>query len=388
MADAEFIPFALPSIGDEEIAEIVATLRSGWLTTGPKVRRFEEEFAEFLGIRHALAVNSATSGLHLSLEAVGVGPGDRVLTTPYTFTATAEVVSYLGADPLFVDIDPETFNLDPIHLEAVARDFENIRAVIPVHFGGQACDMAPILDWAGKHDIVVVEDAAHALPTTYDGRLIGTVGDLTVFSFYATKTLTTGEGGMVVTDDSDYASRIRTMRLHGIDRQIHDRYVSDNPSWYYEVVAPGFKYNMTDMAASLGIHQLKKARGFRSRREAIALRYNEAFTDLPIRLPVVRSRTDMHAWHLFVILLDPDEAQVSRDEFIERMREEGIGTSVHFIPLHLQPYWRDRYGFVPDDFPVAHETYRRAVSLPIYPEMTDENVERVVASVHRALGAR
>lgn len=386
MNDREFIPFALPSIGEEEIAELVETVRSGWLTTGPRVERFEKDFAAFLGATHAVAVNSATAGLHVALEATGVGPGDRVVTTPYTFTATAEVVRYLGADPVFVDIEPETFNLDPDQL-AVLDGAEDVKAIIPVHFGGRACDMRTILEWADRSDVDVIEDAAHALPTTYDRRLIGTIGDVTVFSFYVTKTLATGEGGMVVTENPDYAARMRIMRLHGIDRDVRARYVSDKPSWHYEVVAPGFKYNMTDMAAALGIHQLKKVWEFRERREAIALGYDEAFGDLPLRLPDASDLGDTHAWHLYVVLVDPEEAGISRDEFIRRMSEEGVGTSVHFIPLHVQPYWRDRYGFSADDFPVAYETYRRAVSLPIYPAMSDQDVEKVIAAVRHVLGA-
>lgn len=256
---AEFLPFALPDTGEEEIAEVVDSIRSGWLTTGPKTKRFEQEFAGFIGNGvEAVAVNSATAGLHLALEAIGVCPGDEVITTPYTFTATAEVIRYLGADPVFVDIDPATFNIDPARIEAAVTP--RTKAIIPVHFAGLACDMESILAIARKHGLKVVEDAAHALPATCSGKLVGTMeSDATVYSFYATKTITTGEGGMIVTRDPETAARCRTMRLHGISRDAFDRYTSTKPSWYYEVVAPGFKYNMTDIAASLGIHQLKKA---------------------------------------------------------------------------------------------------------------------------------
>ncbi len=386
MKQEPFLPFALPEIDQEEIDEVVDSLRSGWITTGPKAKRFEEDFSAFIGARYAIAVNSATAGLHLSLEAIGIGPGDKVITTPYTFTATAEVIRYLGADPVFIDIDPRTFNISPRKIDdylssVAARGGPLPKAIIPVHFGGQACEMDAICRLARRYSLKIVEDAAHALPTTYKGRTIGTIGDLTVYSFYVTKTIATGEGGMVVTEDSGWARRIRTMRLHGISRDVFDRYRSDRPSWYYEIVAPGFKYNMPDLAAALGIHQLKKAERFRMRREAIARRYTEAFSGLPLTTPWVERPGDKHAWHLYVIQLGLENLTISRDRFIELMAQAGIGTSVHFIPLHIHPYWRDRYDFKPDDFPVAYDTYRRAVSLPIYPKMTDEDVTRVIDTV-------
>jgi len=379
------IPFHAPSIGEEEIAEVADTLRSGWLTTGPKTKLFEQQFAAFIGAPFALAVNSATSALHLALEAIGIGPGDKVVTTPYTFTATAEVIRYLGADPVFVDIEPLALNIDPVQTTAALGRETRVKALLPVHFAGQACDMGAILDLARRHDLKVVEDAAHALPTTCDGKMVGTLGDLTVYSFYATKTLATGEGGMVVTASAEHAERMSTMRLHGINRDAFDRYSSTVPSWYYEVVAPGFKYNMTDVAAAIGLHQLRKALIFQRRRNEIARSYSEAFADLPLRVPGLSRPTDMHAWHLYVIRLDLERLRVGRDTFIELMAREGIGTSVHFIPLHIQPYWRDRYGFKPEDFPVAYDAYRRAVSLPIYPKMTDGEVARVIDTVRRIL---
>ena len=382
----EFLPFALPLIGDEEIDEVVRCLRSGWLTTGKQTKRFEEEFARFVGAKHALAVSSATAGLHLALEAVGVGPGDQVLTSPYTFTATAEVVRYLGADPVFVDIDARTFNIDPPQIEAALERSDRVKAIMPVHFGGQACDMDPILAMAEKHGVSTIEDAAHALPTTYKKRIVGQLGDLTIYSFYATKTLATGEGGMVVTDISEYAHRIATMRLHGINEDVFDRYASDKPSWHYEVVAPGFKYNMTDIASAIGVHQLQKAHAFRRRREWIAQQYESAFGEFPLTTPWVAVPDDLHAWHLYVILLDLQALTIDRNRFIELMCDAGIGTSVHFIPLHLQPYWRDQYNLEPEDFPVAIDTYRRAVSLPIYPKMTDSDVQRVIDAVRGILG--
>lgn len=381
---SEFLPFALPDIGDDEINEVLDSLRSGWLTTGPKTRRFEEDFAGFVGDGvEAIAVNSATAGLHLALEAAGIGPGDEVITTTYTFTATAEVVRYLGADPVLVDIDPSTFNIDPARIESALTS--RTRAIIPVHFAGLSCDMDAVLAIARKHGLKVVEDAAHALPTTCNGRLIGSLAsDATVYSFYATKTITTGEGGMVVTRNTELARRCRVMRLHGISRDAFDRYTSNTPSWHYEVIAPGCKYNMTDVAASLGIHQLKKAWAFQERRAAMAARYDAAFVDLPLILPPHAPAGDTHAWHLYVVRLS-DDAQVSRDRFIEKMSEKGIGCSVHFIPLHLHPYWRDRYRLKPDDFPHALRAYDRAVSLPLFTKMSDDDQNRVIAAVREVL---
>lgn len=383
--EVPFLPFALPSIGEDDIAEVTAVLRSGWVTTGPRTAAFERAFADAVGARHALAVNSATAGLHLALEALGVRTGDRVITTVHTFTATAEVIRYLGADPLFVDIDPATLNIDPAQVAAVADAAlargERVRALLPVHFAGLAADMRTLGEIARTYELAMVEDAAHAFPATSAGRNIGTISNASVFSFYATKTITTGEGGMVTTDDDAVASRIKTMRLHGINRDVWDRYNSRVPSWYYEVVAPGFKYNMTDIAAALGMAQLAKAEAFRRRRQVIAKRYDAAFADLPLVLPPQAPRGDIHAWHLYALRLDLDRLRIDRDRFIETLATRGVGSSVHFIPLHLQPYWRDRYGLRPQDFPHASAVYRRAVSLPIYPAMTDSDVVRVIESV-------
>jgi|SRR3990167_597109 len=382
----DFLPFALPDIGEEEINEVLDSLRSGWLTTGPKSKRFEQAFADFIGGGvDAIAVNSATAGLHLALEAIGITPGDEVLTTPYTFTATAEVIRYLGADPVFVDIDPETFNIDPAKIKAAVTS--RTKAIIPVHFAGLACEVDAILQVARRHGLKVVEDAAHALPTTYNGRLIGSLeSDITVYSFYATKTITTGEGGMVVTRNPEIAKRCRIMRLHGVSRDAFDRYTSTKPSWYYEVVEPGFKYNMTDIAASLGIQQLKKAWTFQKKREEMAAIYDEAFRDLPFILPPKAPSSDVHAWHLYVLRFR-GEMKISRDRFIELMVEKGIGCSVHFIPLHLHPYWRDTYNLKPQDFPNALAVYERAVSLPLYTKMTEKDQKRVVDAVRGILRA-
>ena len=383
----EFIPFALPDIDNREIDSVVETLRSGWITTGPKTKQFEREFAAFLGGNlHALAVNSATAGLHLAVEAIGIGPGDEVITTPHTFTATAEVIRYMGAHPVFVDIDPKTFCIDPAKIEAAVT--LRTKAIIPVHYGGMACDMDAIETIAKKHNLKVVEDAAHALPTRNDGQLIGTLDtEATVFSFYATKTLATGEGGMVVTRNPDIANRIGVMRLHGISKDAFDRYSSRKPAWRYEVVAPGFKYNLTDVASAIGIEQLKKVRQFHARRLALAARYDEALRDLPLLLPPRPADCSAHAWHLYVIQL-LESAGSSRDEFIDDMAAAGIGTSVHYIPLHLHPYWRDKYGLRPEQFPNSTRAFNRIVSLPLYTRMTDADQDRVICAIRSILQRR
>ena len=382
---APFLPFALPDIGEEEIAEVVDSLRSGWVTTGPKARRFEQDFVAFLGdpALHAVAVNSATAGLHLALEALGIGPGDEVITTTHTFTATAEVVRYLGADVKLVDVDPATLNIDPAAVEAAITP--RTKAVIPVHYAGLAADMAAIGAIARRHGLAVVEDAAHALPTTHAGRLVGTLDSAaTVFSFYANKTITTGEGGMLVTRDPALAQRAQVMRLHGMNRDAFDRFTATVPSWHYDIVAPGFKYNLTDIAAALGLHQLKKARAFQARRAAIAAAYDAAFAGLPVVLPPRPAEGDQHAWHLYVLRL-ADGAPIGRDALIERLFAAGIGCSVHYIPLHQHPYWRERYALTLEMFPHSQRAYERMLSLPLYTRMTDADVERVVDAVRGAV---
>ena len=378
-----FLTFAAPDIGEEEIAEVVDSLRSGWVTTGPKTRRFEQEFSRYLGGDvESVAVNSATAGLHLALEALGVGPGDEVITTTHTFTATAEVVRYLGATPVFVDARPDTLCIDPDQVRAAVT--ERTKVIMPVHYAGLAADMDAIGAIAREFGLAVVEDAAHAFPATHRGRLVGTLeSDITVFSFYANKTMTTGEGGMLVTRDPALAARARTMRLHGINRDAFDRFTAKVPSWYYEVIAPGFKYNLTDIAASLGIHQLQKAGRFRARRAEIARSYDEHLAGLPLILPTDVPAGDLHAWHLYVIRLE--DGTVPRDRFIERLYEFGIGCSVHYIPLHLQPYWRDTFGLRADMFPVSQKAYESMVSLPIYSKMTDEDVRFVIDGVRACL---
>lgn len=381
----DFVPFALPDIGSAEIEAVVEAIRSGWLTTGPQAAAFEQEFAAALGGEvNAIAVNSGTAGLHLALEAIGVGAGDEVIVPTWTFTATAEVVRYLGADPVIVDVDPETLAIDLAAAERAVTS--RTRAIMPVHFGGLGVDREGVAGLAGEHGLKVVEDAAHAFPTVSGGRLVGTgASDAVVFSFYATKTITTGEGGMVVTPDEELAARMRTMRLHGISRDVFGRYRSTAPSWQYEVVAPGYKYNLTDPAAAMGRAQLQRAHEMRDKRAAIAARYDRAFADLPLDLPADAPVGDSHAWHLYVVRLTAG-ARVDRDAFIAEVARAGVGCSVHFIPLHMHPYWRDHCELVDDSFPVATAEFARVVSLPIFSAMTDAQVDKVIGAVRGVLG--
>ncbi len=378
--NTEFIPFSRPALGAAEEQAAVQVIRSGWLTTGPQAAAFEREFARYVGAPHALAVCSATAGLHLALEALGVGPGDVVATTPYTFTATAEVIRYLGADPLFVDIEPRTYNIDPRRLEqAIGERGARPKAMVPVHVGGLPCALGDLA--AVAPGVPIVEDAAHAFPVTVGGRYAGAIGEVGVYSFYANKTITTGEGGMVVTARDDLAARVRIMRNHGIDREAWARYTSTEASWRYAVVAAGFKYNMTDIAAAIGRVQLGRAAAFLAERRRVARAYIEGlagldFLELPVDSPA-------HAWHLFLLRLLPDRLSLSRDQFIEALRERGIGTSVHYIPLHLMPYYSGRYRLAPADYPVALDCYERTISLPIYPALTDAQVARVVEAVRQ-----
>lgn len=380
----DFLPFALPDLGHEEAAAVLECLQSGWLTSGPVSRQFEHEFAAYMGGDvHAIAVNSATAGLHLALEASGIGPGDEVIVPTMTFTATAEVVRYLGADAVIVDVDPHTLCVQP---EAIAAAITpNTRAVIPVHYGGLACDIDAIVELARRHDLRVIEDAAHAFPTTLRGRLVGTLdSDATVFSFYANKTMTTGEGGMVVCRDADIARRVRVMRLHGISEDAFDRFVSRRPAWFYQVIAPGFKYNLTDIAAAIGRAQLRKIDGFLARRQQLARRYTECLADLPLTLPPDAPSGSQHAWHLYPVRLTAN-APLARDRLIEQLSEQGIGTSVHYIPLHRQPYWRDRYGLRPEQFPHAEASYHAQLTLPLYTAMADAGQARVIATLTELL---
>jgi perosamine synthetase len=384
-----FLPFALPVIGEEEVSEVLDVLKSGWITTGPKVRLFEKEFAEYIGCKHAIAVNSCTAALHLALEAIGIGEGDEIITSPMTFAATTEVIRYFKARPVFVDIDSTTMNLDVELLEETVQrrcesgDGKRLKAIIPVHYAGYPCDMDTIMALASRYNLRIIEDAAHAFPTSYKRKMIGTLGDITCFSFYATKNITTGEGGMITTDNEEYANRMRIMSLHGISKDAWKRYTAEG-SWYYEIIAPGYKYNLTDIAAGLGVAQLRKADAFLKRRMQIADRYHEAFQELnELDLPLVVGGKEgtTHSWHLYVIRLNLQRLQIDRNRFIDELKRKGIGTSVHFIPLHIHPYYREVYGYQSDDFPVAYETYQRIISLPIYARMTDDDVTRVIESV-------
>lgn len=379
-----FLPYSLPQLGEEEINEVVDSLRSGWITTGPKTKRFESDFASYLGNGvQALAINSATSGLHLALEAVGVKVGDEVIVPTFTFTASAEVVRYFGAHPVFVDSDPNTFNIDVNAIEQAITP--KTKAIIPVHFAGLACDMDKIIELARKYNLKVIEDAAHAFPTRYKDKLIGTLDtDATVFSFYANKTMTTAEGGMLVSKDPKIILRCKVMRLHGISRDAFDRYQSTTPAWYYEIVAPGFKYNMPDICAAIGIHQLKRIDGFYEKRKNMAKKYDETLKDLPIILPPQPKEHCTHAWHIYPIRLTAD-CKISRDDFISKMAQKGIGCSVHFIPLHKQPFWKNKYNLQSSSFPVAEEIYGNVVSIPLFTAMTDDDQNRVIKEIHNVL---
>ncbi len=372
------IPFFAPLLGDEEIDSVVETLRSGWLTTGPKAKRFEQLFAEAVAAEHAIAVNSCTSALHLALEAVGVGPGDEVLLPTLTFASTGEIVMHLGATPVLVDCGSD-FLMDVGEMEA--KITPRTKAVVPVHYGGHPCDMERLLRIAGERGLRVIEDAAHALPARYGDRPIGGLGDITCFSFYANKTITTGEGGMVTTNDAELADRVRLMSMHGISKDAWKRFSAEG-AWYYEITAPGYKFNMTDIAAAIGIQQLAKSDRFWERRAEIASRYDAAFAPTP---EVVTPPTELHvqnAWHLYVIRLQTELLTISRNEFITQLNDAGIGTSVHYLPLHMHPLYRDRFGYANSDLPRAADLFDRIISIPIHLKLTDDDVEFIAATVN------
>jgi dTDP-4-amino-4,6-dideoxygalactose transaminase len=375
--EGDFVDFSPPSIGDEEISEVVDTLRSSWITTGPKVKKFESEFADLVDSPAALAVSSATDAMLLGLAALGIGHGDEVITTPMTFCSTVHVIEQLGAKPVLVDVEPDTLNISP---ELVARAITpRTRAIMPVHLYGHPCEMDTLLEIAKRHNLSIVEDAAHALPAVYKGRMIGTLGTFTAFSFYATKNLTTAEGGML-TGNRDLVETARLWSLHGMSRDAYKRYSSQG-SWYYEVVLPGFKCNMTDIQASLGLHQLKKLPAFQVRRHEVVRAYNETFRKLAeIEIPVERPEVES-ARHLYVLRLNLERLTIDRAQFIEELRARGIGASVHFIPVHIHPYYRNKYGYKPEDFPIAYENYQRIVSLPLHSRLSDNDVERIIEAV-------
>jgi dTDP-4-amino-4,6-dideoxygalactose transaminase len=384
MSSVDFLPFALPDITEEEIASVSETLRSKWITTGPKTKQFEAAFAKATGAKHAAMVNSCTAALHLALEAVGVTAGDEVIVPTMTFAASGEVVRYFNARPVLVDVRADDHNVDVAAIERALSP--KTKAILPVHFGGTACDMDEISTLARAHRIPVIADAAHSFPCHYKGRNVGTLADMTCFSFYATKTLTTGEGGAVVTENPEWADRMRIMSLHGISRDAWKRYTAEG-SWYYEIVAPGFKYNLTDIASALGLVQLRRAEAMLQRRSAIAARYDEAFRHHEALELMVRRADRTHAHHLYVLKVRAERLRIGRDRIIEELKLRGIGTSVHFIPLHLHPYYRETYGYKPDDLPVALGVYERSISLPIYSAMSDGQVDRVVSAVDELVRA-
>jgi dTDP-4-amino-4,6-dideoxygalactose transaminase len=374
---APSVPFAFPDIGEQEIRAVVECLRSGWLTTGSRCAAFERDFAAFIGGNvEAIAVSSCTAALEIALAAVGIGSGDEVITTDYTFSATAMSAVHLGARPVLVDIDPETFNIDCGKLEDAITS--STKAIIPVHFAGLACDMGAIRTIAERRGLSIVEDAAHAFPATTNGVMIGRgTSDATAFSFYATKTISTGEGGMITFSDPAKAKKARTLRLHGIDREVFSRYQVPNAAWRYEIVAPGFKSNLTDIAAAIGVEQLKRAWAFQNRRAELWAHYDQELRRLPLRLPPKASQSETHACHLYVIRL-LDDAPIDRDSFIARMAEAGVNCSVHFIPLHLHSYWRETLNLSSQQFPEAQRAFERVVSLPLFSSMTDAMQERVI----------
>lgn len=372
-----FLSFSPPSIGEEEIAEVVDTLRSDWITRGPKTKRFEEEFARFIGAPGALGLNSWTSAGHTMLVTAGVGPGDEVVTTPMTFCASVNIIEHVGAKPVLVDVEPDTLNIDPAKLEAAITP--RTKMIIPVHFAGHPVDLDPIFEIAAKHELIVFEDAAHALPAKYKGTMIGAHGNPVGYSFYATKNLTTAEGGMLVADPA-LLDRARVVSLHGMSRNAADRYAQGG-SWFYEVELPGYKYNMTDLQASLGLVQLRRLEQLQRRRREIVARYNAAFSSSDaLEIPVERQEVE-HAWHLYVLRLRPEALEIGRDQFIRELTARNIGTSVHFIPVHIHPYYRDKYGFKPEDFPVAFSNYQRMLSLPLHPRLTDAEADDVIRAV-------
>jgi dTDP-4-amino-4,6-dideoxygalactose transaminase len=372
-----FLSFSPPCIGSEEIAAVVDTLSSDWITTGPKTRLFESEFARHVGARAALAVSSATDAMQVGLAALGVKAGDEIITTAMTFCSTVHVIEHLGARPVLVDVEPDTLCLDPRAVERAVT--AKTKGILPVHIYGHPCDMDPLLDLAASRGLFVLEDAAHALPARYKGRMVGTIGTATAFSFYATKNLTTGEGGML-TGAPDLIAKARMWSLHGMSREVYDRY-SQAGSWFYEVVLPGFKCNMTDIQAALGLEQLKKLTRFQERRFRVVRRYHAAFAGVPaLQVPIERPDVES-AWHIYPLRLDLDALTIDRHRFIEELKARNIGTSVHFIPIHLHPYYRDRYGFAPGDFPIALANYRRLVSLPLHPNLADTDVDDVIEAV-------
>ena len=376
------IPFHKPFYDDDEINGIVDTIKSGWWTTGPKTIRFENEFNKFIGSKYSVSASSWTAAAHLSLEAIGIKAGDEVIIPSITFTATAEIICYFNAKPVIVDVQPDTFNIEPQKIEEAITD--KTKAIIPVHYGGQPCDMDEIMAIAKKYNLKVIEDAAHSLPAYYKNRIIGTIGDVTCFSFYATKTLATGEGGMLCTDDEKIAERCSIMRLHGISKDAWKRYSAEG-SWYYEVVAPGYKYNFTDLQAALGLSQLKKINIMLNMRKYVNDFYNEHLKDEPLISLYEIKKDRKSAYHLYPLQINFQSLVINRSQFIDKLKEKGIGASVHFIPLYRHPYYRENFKLKFEDYPVSEQIYPRLISLPIWPGMTDGQLEYIVKTIKNIL---
>lgn len=378
----DFIIFGSPNIGQEEIDEVVDCLKSGWLSTGPRVAKFEEAFGRYVGVKHALAVNSCTAGLHLSLLAAGVGAGDEVITTPLTFAATANAIVHVGARPVFVDVREEDMNLDVSQVEAAITP--KTKAIMPVHFAGRPCDMDEILRLADKHDLYVISDAAHAVEAKYEGAHVGAFRHLAAFSFYVTKNLMTGEGGMVTTDNDFWAEKIKTLALHGLSQGAWDRY-SDKGYKSYQVILPGYKYNMMDIQAAIGLHQLKKIEASLVRREAVWAGYNQAFADLPCTRPADPKPGVRHGRHLYTLLIDKKTSGLTRDDFQAELYKKGVGTGIHFIALHLHPFYKNKFNYARGRFPVAEFISDRTISLPLSAKLTEAEVERIIAATQETL---
>jgi dTDP-4-amino-4,6-dideoxygalactose transaminase len=378
----QYLVFGSPQINEEEINEVVDSLRTGWLGTGPKVSRFEDIFKKYIGSDHAMAVNSCTAGLHLSMLVSGVGPGDEVITTPMTFCATVNTIIHTGATPVLVDCNRETMLIDPQRIEDAITP--HTRAIVPVHLYGRPCDMDAIMDIAERHNLLVIEDAAHAIETVYKGRKIGNIGNLTVFSFYVTKNVITGEGGMVTTNNPDFADKIKMYGLHGMSKDAWKRF-SDEGYKHYQVVFPGFKYNMMDLQAAIGIHQMDRVEKNLKRRNEIWSYYNDAFSNLPVGLPAPDEPDTIHARHLYTLMIDEKKCGINRDSFMQKMHEMNIGTGVHYIGVHLHPYYKDRFGYRGEDFPNASCISERTVSIPLTSKLTNNDIEEIISTIKKIL---
>lgn len=376
------LPFSPPDIGQEEIDEVVDSLRSGWITTGPKTVKFEQALAEYLGCKNVIALNSATAGLFLCLKTLDIGQGDEVITTPYTFAATVNVILHSGATPVLVDVCRDDFNIDPAQIEKAVTD--KTKAIIPVHFAGRSCDLDAITAIADKHHLTVIEDAAHAIGTEYKGKKIGGISRFSVFSFHAVKNLTTGEGGAVTTNDSEAAEKLRTMALHGMNKDAWKRFAPGG-KWHYDIVAPGYKYNMMDIQAALGIHQLRKLEKNLVKRNGIVEQYRLGLSDIPQIMLPKDTNDGRHSRHLFPILIDFTQLKIDRDRFIELLMQENISSNVHYTPVHLFSYYREHLGYKSGDFPVAESLSAREITLPLYTRLTSEDVDDVISAVRKTI---